>query len=260
MKLRAIYGDIHGCIKELKELYNKIETIYPGIEHWHLGDLIDRGPDSGACIDFVQKYFTGGVRGNHEDTIISMVERNRSYGYVPKNPDKLATMEQITRRRFDYIKALPPLHVFDDIGLIIVHGGILPGVPLYAQNPHLCIRAQMVIPGRQELHNRWWGGEATRQPKIGKTEKESYAEGYRRWYTVYDDEYDCIFGHSVMGVKPFIHKTEHYGTVIGIDTGSCFGGNLTACIYPELKFIQIPCDMYVIGKNVQHFKNLDKGE
>jgi len=156
------------------------------------------------------------------------------------------------------MNSMPPLHVFDDLKLIIVHGGIVPGIPLYKQNSQLCIRAQMVKPGQQHMLNRWWGRDAKKQPKIGKTEKESYAEGYRRWYEFYDDEYDCIFGHSVFGLDPFIHQNPGCGKTIGIDTGSCFGGNLTACIYPDMEFIQEPCKTYVIGKNIQEFKNLKK--
>lgn len=253
-QLRAIYSDIHGCYHELVKLYSRISKKYPGIEHWHVGDLVDRGSYSGEVIDFVMKNFTGGVMGNHEDTMIGIVLRNRQYGYVPKNLEKVQTMKQITDRRLKYIQSLPRIHVFDDVGLIIVHGGLVPKVPLYAQNPGLCIRAQMILPNRQEMHNRWWGCDSIKQRGVHKTEKESYEEGYRRWYEVYDFEYDCIFGHSVMGLKPFVHQREGFGKTIGIDTGSCFGGNLTAYIYPEMKYEQIKCSHYAEGKNVRQMR------
>lgn len=57
-----------------------------------------------------------------------------------------------------------------------------------------------------------------------------------------------------MGLNPYIYQNKNYGRTIGIDTGSCFGGYVTAYIYPEMKAIQIPCKEYVEGKNVRNFK------
>ena len=251
--IRIFYGDIHGCYEELILLYDLINKKYPNAEHWHLGDLIDRGEDSGRVIDFVMKNFKGGVMGNHEETMIDIITRSQSYQYVPENKEKKTTMEQITSERLEYLKSLPPLHVFDDVKLIIVHGGLVPNTPLHLQNSKLCVRAQMVKDNSSQNHNRWWGHDATRQPKIGKTEEQSYAEGYRRWYEVYDFDYDCIFGHSVMGIKPFVYQKEGYGKIIGIDTGSCFGGYLTAYIYPLMEYEQIKCNERVKGRNIKNF-------
>lgn len=259
---RALYGDIHGCFNELEELYHLVEKKYPGIEHWHVGDLVDRGPDSDKVIDFCMKYFTGGVKGNHEDTIVKSYyaqKKRKEKGEtvtVHPNPDKARTISQLNDVRAKYINELPHLHVFDDTKLIIVHGGLTPCVPLQAQVPEVCVRLQMCIPGQLKSQNRWWGGDATRQPRSGKSETDSRAEGYVRWYEAYDHEYDCIYGHSVMGLDPYIHQREGYGRTIGIDTGSCFGGFLTAYIHPSNGVIKVPCKEYVEGKNVRSFKGM----
>lgn len=259
---RAFYGDIHGCFDELEELYRLVERKYPGIEHWHVGDLVDRGPDSDKVIDFCMQYFTGGVKGNHEDTIVkSYYARKKRIANGEKagphpNPDKERTLSQLNDIRAEYIRELPHLHVFDDSKLIIVHGGILPNRTLQSQIPEICVRAQMIKPNDAKAANRWWGGDATRQPKAGKTEEESRKEGYVRWYEAYDQEYDCIYGHSVMGLDPYIHQNEGYGRTIGIDTGSCFGGFLTAFIHPSDDIIKVPCKEYVEGKNVRTFKGM----
>lgn len=259
---RAFYGDIHGCFDELEELYRLVEQKYPGIEHWHVGDLVNRGPDSDKVIDFVMQYFTGGVKGNHEDTIVkSYYARKKRIANGEKagphpNLDKERTLSQLNDIRAEYIRDLPHLHVFDDSKLIIVHGGILPNRTLYSQIPEICIRAQMIKPNDPKALSRWWGGDATRQPKVGKTEEDSRKEGYVRWYEAYDQEYDCIYGHSVMGLDPYIHQNEGYGRTIGIDTGSCFGGFLTAFIHPSDDIIKVPCKEYVKGKNVRTFKGM----
>lgn len=259
---RVFYGDIHGCVDELRELHRQVEKAYPEIEHWHLGDLVDRGPDSGGVIDFCMRNFTGGVQGNHESTISKTWyarKRRKDKGEKIKdhpNPDKQRTLSQLNDVRAEYITNLPHLHVFDDEGLMIVHGGVLPNRTIYSQPPEVCVRAQMVMADGSNTLNRWWGGDAENQPRHGKTEEQSREEGYVRWYEVYDQQYDCLYGHSVMGLEPYIHQREGYGRTIGLDTGSCFGGFLTALVYPEMKIFRVQCKEYVEGKNVKSFKGM----
>lgn len=267
MKNRIFYGDIHGCYNELVQLYHLMKATYPDAEHWHLGDLVDRGPDSGLCVQFVMDNFDGGIFGNHEETILKQWETYKRRGYLSKNPDKANTVKQLNEERVAYISNLPRLHVFDDVNLVIVHGGIYPRVPLYKQSamPNTC-RLQMTylrgLPSSDYYHgiktdasrNRWWGADASRQPETGRTEEENIKEGYERWYKAYDHEYDCIYGHSVMGLHPFIHQNEGYGKTIGLDTGSCFGGYLTAMAYPSMEYVRIECPDYVKGKNVSQMK------
>ena len=104
---RAFYGDIHGCIDELKELHALVEKAYPGIEHWHLGDLVDRGPDSGACVQFAMDNFAGGVMGNHESTIIKGYHACKRNNSTHKNPDKAKTIATLNDERVRYLEGLP---------------------------------------------------------------------------------------------------------------------------------------------------------
>jgi serine/threonine protein phosphatase 1 len=59
-----IIGDVHGCLNELKELIKDINRATTRIIL--VGDLIDRGPDSEAVIDFVRDNNIECVKGNHE--------------------------------------------------------------------------------------------------------------------------------------------------------------------------------------------------
>jgi diadenosine tetraphosphatase ApaH/serine/threonine PP2A family protein phosphatase len=258
MKLRAFYGDPHGCDVELEALYRIVDAAFPGVEHWHLGDLVDRGPDSGRCVRFARKYFKGGVLGNHENAIQKLWDRWKKKGLLPSNEDKANTIKQLTQEDIDYIRSLPYLHVFDDMKLIICHGGLYPRLPLYQQSSmHSTTNNQMipVNPAKWNFSkNRWWGSGADQQPKINRTEDESREDGFARWYELYDHEYDCIYGHSVMGLHPHVYQNKGYGKTIGVDTGSCFGGYITAWITPINKYIRIPCPEYVPGKNVRNFK------
>lgn len=259
MKLRAFYGDPHGCADELETLIAIVSSKYPGIEHWHAGDLVDRGPKSARCVRIARDLMDGGIAGNHDLAIVKLWDRLQSKGLYPSNEDKNETIKQLCKADVEYLRELPLLHVFDDSKLVLVHGGLYPHIPLYKQACDQGVSNNQMIHMNPDLQGRvirrWWGGDAASQPKVGKTEAESYAEGYRRWYELYDHEFDCIYGHSVIGLKPYVHRNEDFGHTIGIDTGSCFGGYITAFIHPIMEYIQMPCPEYVVGKNVRMFRN-----
>ena len=80
--MRYCIGDIHGCIKTLKELIRQICLINKHSEFYFVGDLIDRGPDSKAVIDYILELKNNGlkincVRGNHEDMLIHAYTYNQ---------------------------------------------------------------------------------------------------------------------------------------------------------------------------------------
>lgn len=202
------------------------------------GSLVDRGPDSGGTIDFCIENNIRGVLGNHEHTFIKNLKKYNEK-YTPKNPEKAKTYLQIVGNttRIEYIKNLPMLHVCDDLNLVIVHAGLL-NKPLYSQN-------EMVL--RMQLIHDFYPNETHWfiQDPNGKSEEYWLQRGFHRWYNKYDYMYNVIYGHSRVNSPKIIGRT------IGIDTGSAFGGKLTACIYPDMKFVQVDCREYVKG-NVRY--------
>jgi len=63
MGKRYIIGDVHGCIKTLKALINRLPK---DAKITFVGDLVDRGEDSKAVIEFVRNNNYDCVMGNHE--------------------------------------------------------------------------------------------------------------------------------------------------------------------------------------------------
>lgn len=241
----AIIGDIHGCIDELEELYRKLEHCSLD-KIYHAGDLVDRGPDSGAVIDFCIQRNMDGVLGNHEESILNHWRRNKESGFRPNNPDKAKTLTQLNDERVKYMQQLPTLHVFDELRTVLIHGGLWPGRGLH-QQPHNVIRAQMIHTAPEHLgRTRWWGRDA-HKGKGKKTEAESHSEGWRRWYELYDWDYTAVFGHSVFK-DPFVHEGLAGGKCVGIDQGGCFGGYLTALIVPDMTFIQVKAKKAYSGR------------
>jgi len=223
----AVIGDPHGVYEEFNLLVSKLKWI--GLDEiWTTGDLVDRGADSHAVIQTCIKQGIKSVRGNHDDSIVNHWNRQVIQGGPPsKNADKRVTISQLTQEDVNYLDSLPPLHVFDDLGLILVHGGVWPKIPLYKQ-PINTIRAQMIHPEKLG-ESRWWGADSI-MGKNKKTEEQNREDGFSRWYELYDYKEDIIYGHSTFA-QPMVFENGIGGKSIGVDTGSCFGGSVTACIY-----------------------------
>lgn len=69
-----IVGDIHGCFDTLR-LELEAATFDESRDRlFSVGDLVDRGPDSAASIDWIAKPWFHPVRGNHEQMAIGVAD------------------------------------------------------------------------------------------------------------------------------------------------------------------------------------------
>ncbi|WP_413507259.1 metallophosphoesterase [Serratia proteamaculans] len=63
-------GDLHGCLDELHQLLEHVSFDGQKDRLIAVGDLIDRGPDSLACLRLLEKTWFFSVLGNHEKLLI----------------------------------------------------------------------------------------------------------------------------------------------------------------------------------------------
>ncbi len=140
--MKYFIGDVHGCIKTLKELVRQISIIDKNPKLYFVGDLIDRGPDSKAVIDYIIDLNISGVesmsvRGNHEEMLINAYLHNqkitdtdwyangaeRTIKSFNVNADiKKPVNELIPKEYFQYCSALP--YFIELPNSIIVHAGL----------------------------------------------------------------------------------------------------------------------------------------
>ena len=67
-----VVGDLHGAFRVLDEALAKVR-FDPGCDRlFSVGDLIDRGPKSTRCLEFLDKPWFHAVRGNHEDDLLDL--------------------------------------------------------------------------------------------------------------------------------------------------------------------------------------------
>ncbi|MDX8439430.1 metallophosphoesterase [Mesorhizobium australafricanum] len=168
MRLYAI-GDVHGRHDLLAAMHRHIESEleYAPASDWriiHLGDYVDRGPDSKSVIDFLIEAKKRDPRnimlaGNHDIGMLEFladaepdglfmnyggVQTAQSYGVdLTRDMHWFGKAEAIARGHMALVKAVPRSHVdflrsltfsvtFGDF--FFCHAGVRPGVPLDHQN------------------------------------------------------------------------------------------------------------------------------
>ncbi len=217
-------GDIHGQLSRLRAAHERIardrEVTGDGAAPVvHLGDLVDRGPDSRGVIDFLLEGIAGGapwiaLRGNHDKLFLDALARAgdpteadlmwldprfggratlASYGVKTGGLRGRRTILEEARAAVPaphrgFLETLKPLHA--SLDLLFVHAGIRPGVPVTLQDPEdlMWIREPFLLDPRDH------------GPLV-------------------------VHGHTVCEVP------EHRGNRVNLDTGAGYGRALTAAVF-----------------------------
>ena len=226
MRIYAI-ADIHGQLDMLTAAHARItaDKARCGDEAAlivHLGDLVDRGPDSKGVIDFLLEGVTDGqpwvvLKGNHDRMFRGFMERDgyhdrrlrrdftwfdprlggeetlASYGVVRSSharPEALwrEAQEMVPVAHVAFLDRLEPFHATDD--LLFVHAGIRPGLPLEAQ-----VEDDLI----------WI--------------REGFLEDDR------DHGRLVVHGHTALPAP------QHFGNRIDLDGGAGYGRPLTAAVF-----------------------------
>lgn len=78
-------GDIHGMFRKLQTELDRI-GFDPTVDRlFSVGDLVDRGPDSNLCLEWIAKPWFHAVQGNHEDMAIRFPNGNMDSGNYAAN-------------------------------------------------------------------------------------------------------------------------------------------------------------------------------
>lgn len=119
-------GDLHGCYGDLERLLTAI-GFEPGRDRlWFTGDLVNRGPDSLACLRFVRDLGDRAicVPGNHDLHLLAAATGVRAsrprdtFEAILRAPDREALL--------DWLRFLPLLHHDPALGFTLVHAGLHP--------------------------------------------------------------------------------------------------------------------------------------
>lgn len=248
----VVLGDIHGESGKLTRLLKQIRDRFSvNVDIYHVGDLIDRGPDSKGVLDICIREGIFGVQGNHEIWLKSVLNGGsmndgvyqpimgglatlRSYGLSRGDPDRVGNILRSTvpKEHKDYLNKLPPFRsiLVGEKKYLLVHTGVtaehLSRIEISARDrvdkTPLTDEQKVAILHAASPDVYYWVGSRPRDP-------DNVAEF---------EEHVQIFGHTPI---PDVMVQPHY---IALDTGSgtCNPHKLSAVIilpdYPGIEIIE----------------------
>ncbi|MGD2133274.1 MAG: metallophosphoesterase family protein [Maricaulaceae bacterium] len=231
MSERIFYaiGDIHGECERLRELHRQIlyhrrgEGAGRPATLVHLGDYVDRGPDSAGVvsylIEFEREHARSGdldvrfLMGNHEQLMLdallgedaSAVSLWLSNGgqktidsYAAAAPPGTPLHESVPTAHVDWMENLPTLIEYQNEGLLFVHAGVRPD-----KFPDCDDQVLLWTRARAFMDDSHWPANARLDGKV-------VVHGH----TPTDDD------------KPYVGRRR-----INLDTGAVYGGPLTAGVF-----------------------------
>ncbi len=217
-------GDIHGHLDPLKRLHDLIATDqsrHGAAPIVHIGDLVDRGPESRGVIDYLRAGLAAGenwvvLKGNHDRMFAGFLSDIRYHdlglradlGYLHPMIGGAATLasygvrnaadRRLAKVHPEAVAAVPPEHRAFLEGLptsyrrgeaVFVHAGIRPGIAL---------------PDQAETDLLWIRREFLDDPR--------------------DHGALIVHGHTA------IDAPTHYGNRLNIDAGAAYGRPLSAVV------------------------------
>lgn len=108
-----IVGDIHGCFTRLGEALREVAFDPEGGDRlFSVGDLVDRGPESIAAVEFIAHDFVFAVQGNHENMAIRWPNGNMDWGhYVANGGSWMVALDKETQREVSTALATLPIAI-----------------------------------------------------------------------------------------------------------------------------------------------------
>lgn len=221
----VVVGDVHGCLDELRELVALV-GYEQGVDRLIVaGDIVDRGPASPGCVRYLMEIGAEAVMGNHDNKLLRrwnhLDRANTNPQYVNpmhRSPDQEATIADLGTAERLWLTALPYKIELPEFNAVVVHAGILPGVPMVRQTKETMMMVRYLDNQTHKMLSMSFPGFV--QPT------NSYY-----WADQYHGSLDVIFGHNVVGLGEMrVWTNENGGRCFGIDTGCVFGGRMTALV------------------------------
>jgi len=209
-----VIGDVHGCLNELIGLLQKVKYV-EGVDRVILvGDLVGKGPLGPQTVRYAREHQFESTIGNHDECILQWRKDILDKKENPRElePTHRHAVDNLNEADWIWLENLPYYIQLPQYNVIIVHAGLVPNVPLENQNKfdmtHMRNLTDKMVPS------------------------ELIVEG-EPWAQVWKGPQTIIFGHDAS------RKLQKYPFALGLDTGCCYGGELTCCLLPTREIISV---------------------
>jgi hypothetical protein len=208
-----VIGDVHGCADELADLLRACGHV-DGDQVVLVGDLVAKGPDSRGVLALVRELSARAVRGNHDQHVLK-VRRKLAQG-VPESElrqQSLALLRSLDAADLALLEGLPFWLRLPEHAALVVHAGLVPDIPLEAQDPEVLMNVRTLRAD----------GSPSKNPSDGEL-----------WGARWPGPELVLFGHHAA------RGLQQHPFALGLDTGCVYGGRLTACVLPERRIVSVP--------------------
>ncbi|ETV90861.1 hypothetical protein H310_14418 [Aphanomyces invadans] len=207
-----IIGDVHGCLDELELLLDKAEFDAAKDVLVFVGDLVNKGPKSVKVVQFARESGALCVRGNHDDAALNGYYLRQS---GIKDDARYEYTDGFCAADIEFLEQLPFTIDLPEINTIVVHAGMVPGVPVEEQSLGMLYKMRFIKTGEPS------------------TALESGQGDSVLWAATYHGPKLVVFGHDA---KAGLQDTPF---ALGLDTGCCYGKKLTAVVLPERRLVSV---------------------
>jgi len=124
----AVYaiGDLQGCLAPFERLLERVRFDPSHDRLWLVGDLVNRGPDSAACLRLVRDLGTTAITvlGNHDLHLLATAAGIRPLR--TKDTLKQVLDQPDAGEMLDWLASRPLIHHDTELGWTLVHAGVPP--------------------------------------------------------------------------------------------------------------------------------------
>lgn len=179
------------------------------------GDLVAKGPDSQAVVQFARENGLLAVLGNHD--AFAIAHRHQG-GKVDRSQGRRSYISQLQEEDWAYLEGLP---LFLRLGPakpggpdhVVLHAGAVPGIPIERQKPDNLLSMRSIDDS----------GAPTSRLLV-----------HFPWAAKWRGPEALVFGHDA------VRGLQQTPLATGIDTGCVYGRALTALVLPAGDLVQVP--------------------
>lgn len=202
-KRTLIVGDLHGCYDEMLDLLKLVDYRPAEDRLIFTGDVINRGPQSKACIEFLQQHKARSVLGNHEYFMLQSFLLKEPERNVYKN--MAAEFGPNLPQLIDEIAGWPVWIEEEDY--LVIHAGLHPTLAKESTPTDYLVNVRNLL---------------------------NEAGAVTPWFDLYQGKKLVVFGHWAR-LKGVVRDN-----VIGLDLGCVYGEKLQALSLPDRRLFEVP--------------------